>query len=85
MQTQPHQQYWLGLHLVPNFGVVRISQLLAHFESAEALWREPDASLMRLNLPRNLLRQFCDARREIDLERRDGCRRPCAGASLVTT
>ncbi|MCY4061839.1 MAG: DNA-processing protein DprA [Chloroflexi bacterium] len=83
MQAQPHQQYWLGLHLVPNFGVVRISQLLAHFESAEALWREPDSSLMRLNLPINMLRQFCEARRNINLpqlmEAVAG-----AGASLVT-
>lgn len=83
MQAQPHQQYWLGLHFVPNFGVVRISQLLAHFESAEALWREPDASLMRLNLPRNMLRQFCDARRKIDLSQTmEAIAR--AGASLVT-
>ena len=69
MQAQPHQQYWLGLHLVPNFGVVRVSQLLASFESAEALWLEPDASLMRLDLPRQMLRQFCEARRAIDLEK----------------
>jgi len=83
MQPQPHQQYWLGLHLIPNFGIVRISQLLAHFESAEALWREPDASLMRLNLPPALLRRFCDARRSVDLEREmEAVAR--AGASLVT-
>ncbi len=83
MQAQPHQQYWLGLHLVPNFGVVRVSQLLAHFESAEALWRAPDASLLRLNLPRNMLRQFCDSRRKIDLPlAMEAVAR--AGASLVT-
>ncbi|MCY3866991.1 MAG: DNA-processing protein DprA [Chloroflexi bacterium] len=83
MQAPPHQQYWLGLHLVPNFGVARISQLLAHFESAEALWREPDASLLRLNLPGNLLRQFCDARRKIDLpQMMEAVAR--AGASLIT-
>ena len=56
---------------------------MAHFESAEALWREPDASLMRLNLPRNMLRQFCDGRRKIDLpQEMDAVAR--AGASLVT-
>ena len=56
---------------------------MAHFESAEALWREPDASLMRLNLPRNMLSQFCDARRKIDLpQEMDAVAR--AGASLVT-
>ena len=83
MQPQPHHQYWLGLRLIPNFGIVRISQLLTRFESAEALWREPDASLMRLELPRNLLRQFCDARRAIDLDREmEAVDR--AGAALVT-
>ena len=83
MQTQPHQQFWLGLHLIPKFGIVRISKLLAHFESAEALWREPDASLMRLNLPSKLLRLFCDGRRKIDLDREmDAVAK--AGARLVT-
>jgi DNA processing protein len=83
MQPQPHQQYWLGLHRLPNFGVVRVSQLLAHFDSVEALWLEPDASLMRLDLPRPLLRQFCAARRSIDLEREmEAVAR--TGASLVT-
>ena len=83
MEKQPHHQYWLGLHLVPNFGVVRISQLLAHFDSAEALWREPDASLLRLNLPKNLLRRFCDARRSIDIHAEmEAVER--AGATVVT-
>ena len=83
MQPQTHQQYWLGLHLLPNFGVVRVSQLLANFDSAEALWLEPDASLMRLDLPRPLLRQFCEARPAINLEREmEAVAR--IGASLVT-
>ena len=83
MQPQPHQQFWLGLHLIPNFGIVRISQLLAHFESPEALWREPDASLLRLDLPRALLQAFCEARRSINLEREmEAVAR--AGAHLLT-
>jgi len=83
MQESSHQQYWLGLHLVPNFGVVKTSRLLARFESAEALWREPESSLMRLNLPRNLLRQFCHARRSINVQAEmEAVER--AGASLVT-
>lgn len=83
MQPQPHQQFWLGLHLVPNFGIARISQLLAHFESPEALWREPEASLMRLDLPRPLLSAFCEARRSINLEREmDAVAH--AGAHLIT-
>ena len=83
MKMQPHQQFWLGLHLIPKFGIVRISQLLAHFESAEALWREPDASLKRLSLPGKLLSQFCESRRKIDLNREmDAVAK--AGAALVT-
>ncbi len=83
MQAQPHQQYWLGLHLVPNFGVVKASQLLARFDSVEALWHEPDASMMRLDLPKPLLRQFCEARRSLKLDdEMEAVER--AGASLVT-
>ena len=83
MPAQPHQRYWLGLHLIPRFGVVSASQLLARFDSAEALWDEPDASLLRLDLPRALLNQFCERRRKIDLDRElEAVER--AGASLVT-
>lgn len=83
MQPIENQRYWLGLHLIPRFGIVRLNRLLAHFDSAEALWREPDASLLRLDLPRPLLRQFCDGRRKIDLTH-EMDRVAEAGASLVT-
>ncbi len=83
MRLQPHQRFWLGLHLIPNFGIVRISRLLAHFESAEALWREPDSGLTRLSIPNLPLRQFCEGRRRIDLDSEmEAVER--AGASLVT-
>jgi len=83
MQPRSHQQYWLGLHLLPNFGIVKVSRLLKRFDSAEALWLEPDASLMRLDLPRALLRQFCQARKAIHLhEVMDAVVE--AGASLIT-
>ena len=59
MQPNTNQQFWLGLHLIPRFGVAKLIRLLAHFDSAEALWRESEADLMRLDLPRPLLRQFC--------------------------
>ena len=83
MQALHHHQFWLGLHLIPHFGIVKLSHLLAHFESAEALWLEPDASLMRLDLPRSLLRQFCAARRSIEPER-EMERVAQAGATLTT-
>ena len=69
MQPSDNQRYWLALHLVPGFGIVKLSALLARFESAEALWREPDASLRRLDLPAQLVEQFCQGRREVKLER----------------
>lgn len=83
MQPIENQQYWLGLHLIPKFGIAKLNRLLAHFESAEALWLEPDAQVMRLNLPLPLLRQFCAGRRQIDLSREID-RVAKAGASLVT-
>ncbi len=82
MPTLEQQKYWLGLHLIRDFGPVKLSRLLAHFDSAEALWLEPDAGLMRLNLPLSLLRQFCQKRRAITLdEELDRVQR--AGASLI--
>lgn len=83
MQSSANQQYWLGLHLIPRFGIVRLSRILAHFDSAEALWREPEANVLRLDLPRPLLRQFCAGRRSIDLER-EMDRVARVGATLVT-
>ena len=83
MPSNYHQQFWLGLHLIPNFGVAKLSRLLTHFDSAEALWLEPDSGIMRLDLPPALLRQFCAARRKIDLTRElDRVAR--AGAALIT-
>lgn len=83
MQPNQHQQFWLGLHLIPKFGIVKMSRLLAQFDSVEALWREADANLMRLDLPRPMLRQFCAARRNIDVTR-EMDRVAQAGASLIT-
>ncbi len=83
MQENQHQQYWLGLHLIPHFGNAKISQLLAHFASAEELWRERDDRLMRLRLPRRLLQQFVAGRRSIDLPQEvEKVRR--TGAKLIT-
>ncbi len=79
----PHQQYWLGLHLLRDFGIVKLSQLLAHFDSAQALWLAPEAQLLRLDLPRRLLRQFCAARRKIDLAQ-EIQKVAQAGATLIT-
>ena len=83
MQPNQNQQYWLGFHLIPNFGIAKLTRLLAHFDSAEELWRETDANLLRLDLPRQLLRQFCAGRRAINLNR-EMDRVGQVGASLVT-
>lgn len=83
MQQNRHHQYWLGLHLIPQFGIAKISQLMAQFDSPEALWQERDESLMRLDLPRQLLDQFVAGRRSIDLPREVDKVLRC-GASLVT-
>jgi len=83
MQRNQEQQYWLGLHLIPQFGMAKIAQLLARFDSVEALWKERDESLLRLDLPRRVLEQFVAGRRAIDLPgEMDKVLR--AGADLVT-
>ncbi|MCY4539157.1 MAG: DNA-processing protein DprA [Chloroflexi bacterium] len=69
MQEIEKQQYWLGLHLIPQFGNAKIAMLLARIPSARELWHEPDDRLLRLDLPQKLLRQFVAGRRAIDLPR----------------
>ncbi len=83
MSDNPQHPYWLGLHLLPNFGIAKLSQLLAHFESPEALWKESDAALLRLDLPGKMLAEFCAARSNIDLAR-EMHKVSAAGATLVT-
>ena len=83
MRDNPQHRYWLGLHLLPDFGIVKLSRLLAHFESPEALWLETDAAMLRLPLPRKLLESYCAARRKIDLGR-EMDKVAAAGAGLLT-
>ncbi|MXX51261.1 MAG: DNA-protecting protein DprA [Chloroflexi bacterium] len=83
MSDNPQHRYWLGLHLLPKFGIVKLSRLLAHFESPEALWVEPDTAILRLSLPRKLLYSFCAARQKIDLQR-ELDKVAAAGASLLS-
>ena len=83
MSEKSHQRYWLGLHLIPQVGSARVSRLLSHFPSAEALWSESDEAVLKLELPPSILKQFVKNRRAIDLEREmDKVRR--LGAKLIT-
>jgi DNA processing protein len=68
MQQNRHQNFWLGLHLIPQLGVARISQLLSHFESAEDLWYAKVNDLNHLDLPKSLVEQFIHGRDSIDLQ-----------------
>ncbi len=69
MQETEEQQYWLGLHLIPQFGSAKLALLLARIPSAAELWQESDDRLLRLDLPQKLLRQFIAGRQAIDLPR----------------
>ena len=83
MSEKSHQRYWLGLHLIPQVGSARVSRLLSHFPSAEALWSESDEAVLKLDLPPSILQQFVKNRRAINLEREmDKVRR--LGAKLIT-
>ncbi|MDE2821768.1 MAG: DNA-processing protein DprA [Chloroflexota bacterium] len=83
MQEIEEQQYWLGLHLIPQFGNAKLAKLLARIPSAAELWREPDDRLLRLDLPQKLLRQFIAGRQAIDLPRELDKVRQC-GAHIVS-
>ncbi|MCY4071903.1 MAG: DNA-processing protein DprA [Chloroflexi bacterium] len=77
------QQYWLGLHLIPQFGNAKLAMLLARIPSAAELWQEPDERLLRLDLPQKLLRQFIAGRQAIDLPGELDKVRQC-GAHIVS-
>ena len=68
MEQNRLQQFWLGLHLIPQFGIARISQLLAHFDNVEHLWQAKRDELLRLDLSENLVEQFVQGRNSIDLQ-----------------
>lgn len=69
MQAHHHQKFWLGLHLIPEFGIVRISQLLAHFQGVEELWYASETALHETSLSGRLIEHFVSARKSIDLEK----------------
>ena len=83
MRQEHNQRFWLGLHLIPQFGIAKITQLLAHFASAAELWQASDQRLLQLELPRPILRQFIAGRKSIDLDREWEAVRK-VGASLIT-
>ena len=83
MQHDQHQKIWLGLHLIPQFGIAKISRLLGHFTSVAELWQASDERLLRLDLPRPLLRQFVTRRKSIDLDR-EWEKVLSTGANLIT-
>ena len=68
MQPNNQQQFWLGLHLIHQLGIAKISQLLAHFDSVEELWYVNDNALSELSLSKNVVEQFIHGRKSIDLQ-----------------
>ena len=69
MQPHNHQQFWLGLHLIPQLGIARISQLLAHFNSVEDLWYAQEKILSQLEISKSVVEQFIHGRQAIDLQK----------------
>jgi len=68
MQPHKHQQFWLGLHLIPQLGIARISQLLTHFDSAEELWYAKDKIVSQLDISKTIIEQFIQGRKGINLQ-----------------
>ena len=65
----PHSPYWLGFHLIPQMGAVRILQLKQYFGSLEDAWRASDADLRQVGLPQNALQAVLSQRKKIDLNK----------------
>jgi len=69
MRHDTHQKFWLGLHLIPQFGIARILQFLQHFDNnVEALWHASDAQLRQLDISNQLVEQFIKSRQDIELQ-----------------
>lgn len=69
MRQQMVQKYWLGLHLIPRFGIARMMQFLQFFgNDAEALWNEPSKNIKKLDISDKLIDQFITSRGKINLD-----------------
>ncbi len=69
MRQNNKQQFWLGLHLIPRFGIASILQFLQPFNNdVEALWNASQKQLIAFDLPPKLIEQFIHSRASIDLQ-----------------
>lgn len=65
----PQSRYWLGFHLIPQMGAVRILQLKQYFGSLEDAWHASDSDLRQAGLPQNALQAVLQQRKTLDLDR----------------
>ena len=59
-------RYWLGLSAFPGIGPVRFGLLRNYFRTVEAIWHAPEKKLFEVNLPKNLVIDFCAFRKTFD-------------------
>jgi len=59
-------RYWLGLSAFPGIGPVRFGLLRNYFGTVEAIWHAPEKKLFEVNLPKNLVIDFCAFRKTFD-------------------
>lgn len=75
--------YWLGFHLIPNIGAVRIARLVEAFGSLECAWSASIADFEEAGMNRRAARAVDEYRARIDLER-EWERVRSAGAEILT-
>ena len=59
-------RYWIGLSAFPGIGPVRFELLRNYFGTVEAIWNAPEKKLFDVNLPKNLVADFCSFRKTFD-------------------
>ena len=59
-------KYWLGLSAFPGIGPVRFGLLRNYFRTVEAIWHAPEKKLFEVNVPKNLVIDFCAFRKTFD-------------------
>ncbi|MCA9883528.1 MAG: DNA-processing protein DprA [Anaerolineae bacterium] len=63
----PQSRYWLGFHLIPHMGAVRILQLKQTFGTLENAWKSSDGDLRQVGLPQNAYEAIIKQRKQVDL------------------
>lgn len=68
MTSTTDLRHWIGFHLVPGVGPVRLRMLIETFGSAEEAWTASEQALRATGLPADTVQRIVSYRKEVDLD-----------------